>query len=164
VTTDPQAERRGVVLRREWPDPIEDVWAALTESERTARWIGTYVGSGSAGGTVEFTLTGEVDAGGEVAPPVTVTIVECDPPHRLVVDIPEGDGAPWRVAVTLTTLTTLTAERGRTQLLFEQRVIEGVDPAAVEAGWSWYLDRLGACMHGEPMPAWTEYAPTEESA
>ena len=43
MTTDPQvdAEGRVVVLRREWPDPIDDVWSALTESERTARWIGT---------------------------------------------------------------------------------------------------------------------------
>ena len=97
--------------------------------------------------TVQFTMTGEVDAGGEVAPPVTVTIVECDPPRRLVLDIPEGDKPPWRVAVTLT------EEAGRTVLLFEQRVIEGVSPADVEAGWSWYLDRLGAVLHDAPMPA-----------
>jgi uncharacterized protein YndB with AHSA1/START domain len=158
VTTDPQvdAEGRLVVLRREWPDPIDDVWSALTESERTARWIGTWTGreeeAGRTATTVEFTMTGEVDAGGEVAPPVTVTIVECDPPRRLVLDIPEGDGPPWRVAVSLT------EEGGRTVLLFEQRVIGGVSPADVEAGWSWYLDRLGASLHGEPMPSWT-YTP-----
>ena len=152
MTTDPQvdAEGRVVVLRREWPDPIDDVWSALTESERTARWIGTW--SGLTDTTIEFTMTGEVDAGGEVAPPVTVTIVECDPPRRLVLDIPEGDGPPWRVAVSLT------EEGGRTVLLFEQRVVGGVSPADVEAGWSWYLDRLGASLHGEPMPSWT-YTP-----
>ena len=152
MTTDPQvdAEGRVVVLRREWPDPIDDVWSALTESERTARWIGTWKARTDT--TVEFTMTGEVDAGGEVAPPVTVTIVECDPPRRLVLDIPEGDGPPWRVAVSLT------EEGGRTVLLFEQRVVGGVSPADVEAGWSWYLDRLGASLHGEPMPSWT-YTP-----
>jgi uncharacterized protein YndB with AHSA1/START domain len=152
VTTDPQvdAEGRVVVLRREWPDPIDDVWSALTESERTARWIGTW--NTRTDTTVEFTMTGEVDAGGEVAPPVTVTIVECDPPRRLVLDIPEGDGPPWRVAVSLT------EEGGRTVLLFEQRVVGGVSPADVEAGWSWYLDRLSASLHGEPMPSWT-YTP-----
>lgn len=152
MTTDPQvdAEGRVVVLRREWPDPIDDVWSALTESERTARWIGTYFRSTDT--AVEFTMTGEVDAGGEVAPPVTVTIVECDPPRRLVLDIPVGDGPPWRVAVSLT------EEGGRTVLLFEQRVAGGVPPADVEAGWSWYLDRLGASLHGEPMPPWT-YTP-----
>ena len=153
MTTEPQAEARVVALRREWPDPIDDVWAALTESERTARWIGTYAGTGRGGGTVEFTLTGEADAGGEVAPPVTVTIVECEPPRRLVLDIPEGENRPWRVAVSLA------EEAGRTVLLFEQRVIEGVDPADVEAGWSWYLDRLGAALHDTAMPQWADYAP-----
>jgi uncharacterized protein YndB with AHSA1/START domain len=155
MTTDLQGERM-VVLRRHWPDPITDVWSALTESERTARWIGTYTGVGRPSGSVRFTMTGEVDAGGEVAAPVTVTIVECDPPRRLVLDIPEGDGPPWRVAVTLT------EEDGGTALLFEQRVIAGVSPDDVEAGWSWYLDRLGAALHDAPMPAWTDYAPTEE--
>ena len=155
MTTDQQADEgsRLVVLRREYPDPIDDVWSALTESERTGRWIGTYTGVGRVGGGVEFTMTGEVDAGGEVAPPVTVTIVECDPPRRLVLDIPEGENRPWRVAVSLA------EEAGRTVLLFEQRVIEGVDPADVEAGWSWYLDRLGASLHDAPMPQWPDYAP-----
>jgi uncharacterized protein YndB with AHSA1/START domain len=159
MTTDQQADEgsRLVVLRREWSDPIDDVWSALTESDRTARWIGTYTGVGRVGGGVEFTMTGEVDAGGEVAPPVTVTIVECDPPRRLVLDIPEGDKPPWRVAVTLN------EEAGRTVLLFEQRVIEGISPADVEAGWNWYLDRLGAVLHDEPMPSWT-YTPEGESS
>ena len=155
MTTDQQADEgsRLVVLRREYPDPIDDVWSALTESERTARWIGTYTGVGRVGGGVEFTMTGEVDAGGEIAPPVTVTIVECDPPRRLVLDIPEGENRPWRVAVSLA------EEAGRTVLLFEQRVIEGVDLADVEAGWSWYLDRLGAALHDTAMPQWADYAP-----
>jgi uncharacterized protein YndB with AHSA1/START domain len=157
MTTDLQADHDGrtVVLRREWPDPIDDVWSALTESERTARWIGTWTGRGEEAGvsTVEFTMTGEVDAGGEVAPPVTVTIVECDPPRRLVLDIPEGEGPPWRVAVTLS------EERDRTVLLFEQRVVGDLSTADVHAGWNWYLDRLGAALHGEPMPSWTAYAP-----
>jgi uncharacterized protein YndB with AHSA1/START domain len=153
MTTDPQADGGGgtVALRREWPDPIDDVWSALTESDRTARWIGSW--TDRQGSTVRFTLTGEADAGGKVAPPVTVTIVECEPPRRLVVDIPETDERSWRVAVTLS------EEGGGTVLLFEQHVVEGVPAADVEAGWNWYLDRLGASLHGGPVPAWTDYAP-----
>jgi uncharacterized protein YndB with AHSA1/START domain len=160
MTTEPTTtglqDDRTVVLRRAWPDPIDDVWSALTESDRTARWIGTWDDRTET--TVQFTMTGEVDAGGEVAPPVTVTIVECDPPRRLVLDIPGDDGPPWRVAVTLI------EEGGGTTLLFEQWVIAGVSPDDVEAGWSWYLDRLGAALHDAPMPAWTEYAPAENPA
>ena len=74
MTTGPQVEptSRTVVVQREYADPIGDVWTALTESDRLARWLGHYTGTGGAGGTVELTMTGEVDAGGEVAAPVTV--------------------------------------------------------------------------------------------
>lgn len=172
-TAGPRAEGRVLVLDREYPDPIDDVWAALTESDRLARWIGSYTGAGGAAGTVEFTMTGEVDAGGTVAPPATVAIVACEPPGRrpggragdgsdrrvdgptarLVVDIPETADRAWRVAVDLTGTT-----RG-TALRFEQRITAGIDPADVEAGWSWYLDRLGAALHDAPMPAWDDYLP-----
>ena len=141
-----------VVLRRSHPDPVEDVWSAFTESARLARWIGSYAGTGRPGGTVEFTLTGEVDAGGEVAPPVPVTIHECAAPRRLVVEIPQGDGA-WHVRVDLTA-----TDRG-TDVVFTQRPVPGVSAADVEAGWSWYLDRLGAGLRDAPMPAWSDYAP-----
>jgi len=153
VTTDPQADGRLLVLHREYPDPIGEVWAALTESDRLGRWIGTHTGGGRPGGTVQFTVTGEADAGGEVAEPATVTIIECDPPRRLVVDMPETDERTWRVALTLA------AQEGGTVLTFEQQVLDGLDPADVEAGWRWYLDRLGASLHGEPMPAWEDYIP-----
>jgi uncharacterized protein YndB with AHSA1/START domain len=146
---------RTVVLHREYPDPVGVVWAALTESDGLARWIGSYAGAGEPGGTVEFTVTGEVDAGGEVAAPVTVTILECAPPRRLVVDIPETADRSWRVAVTLDD------ESGPTVLRFEQNVAEGLDVADVEAGWSWYLDRLGAALRGEAMPAWADYLPAD---
>jgi len=141
-----------VVLRRSYPDPVGDVWSAFTESDRLARWIGSYTGTGRPGGTVEFTVTGEVDAGGEVAAPVTVTIHECAAPHRLVVEIPEGDGA-WHVQVDLT------PTDGGTDVVFTQRLVPGVSAADIEAGWSWYLDRLGATLRGAAMPAWSNYAP-----
>jgi uncharacterized protein YndB with AHSA1/START domain len=153
VTTDPQADGRLLVLRRQYPDPIGEVWAALTESDRLGRWIGTHADGGRPGGTVQFTLTGEADAGGDVAEPATVAIIECDPPRRLVVDMPETDERTWRVALALA------AEAGGTVLTFEQQVVDGLDAADVEAGWRWYLDRLGASLHGEPMPAWEDYIP-----
>ena len=108
-----------VVLQQEYPDPIGQVWAALTESDRLAPWIGTHSGGGAPGGTVEFTMTGEVDAGGEVAEPVTVTVVECVPPRRLVVDFPETDERTWRVALTLA------PQAGGTILRFEQPMPTG---------------------------------------
>ncbi len=142
-----------IVLRKEFPDPVEDVWAAVTESDRLARWFGSYTGRGRPGGTVEFTVTGEVDAGGEVAAPVTVTILECDAPRRLVVDFPESADRSWRVAVDLA------AGGPGTVLVFTQQVVDGIDPADVAAGWRWYLDRLDASLRGAAMPSWAAYAP-----
>ena len=97
MTTEQQADdgSRLVVLRREYPDPIDDVWAALTESERHGaldRHVHRSRPRRAAASSSR--MTGEVDAGGEVAPPVTVPIVECDPPRRLVLDIPEAETGP----------------------------------------------------------------------
>ena len=45
MATDLQGDDgRTLVLHREYPDPIGEVWAALTESDRLARWIGTHSG------------------------------------------------------------------------------------------------------------------------
>lgn len=148
---------RTLVFRRVLPAPVDDVWAALTESDRLSRWFGSYTGTGGAGGTVELTVTGEVDAGGDVAEPVTVTVLECEPPRRLVVDVPEGPDRTWRVAVTLADDPDR-AGAGGTVLLFEQPVPEGLDAADLEAGWCWYLDRMAAALTDQPMPAWDGYA------
>lgn len=151
--TVPQAEDRRLVLHREYAEPIEQVWAACTESARLGRWFGTYTGTGRPGGTVTFTQTGEVDAGGTVADPVDVTVVECAAPRRLVVDIPESSDRSWRVAVTLA------ASGAGTAMTFEQEIVEGLSRDDVAAGWNWYLDRLGATLTGAPMPDWDRYAP-----
>lgn len=146
---------RMLVFRRVFTEPVDDVWSALTESDRLARWFGSYTGTG---GTVELTVTGEVDAGGDVAAPVTVTVLECDPPRRLVVDIPESPDRTWRVAVTLADDPDQPGT-GKTVLLFGQRIADGLDVADVEAGWCWYLDRLAAALTGGRMPTWDDYMP-----
>jgi uncharacterized protein YndB with AHSA1/START domain len=58
VTREPDGRQR-LEFRRSWADPIEDVWSALTEPDRLARWIGRYDGERAAGGTGTFTMTHE---------------------------------------------------------------------------------------------------------
>lgn len=73
------------------------------------------------------------------------TIVECDPPRHLVVDLGAGDTA-WRLAVTL-------AEAdGITTLTFTQVVTGDVDVSDVGPGWEFYLDRLAAAEAGDQLP------------
>src|SRR4051794_41892394 len=70
-----------VRFRRSWPDPIADVWAALTESDRTARWIGTYEGERRVGGAGTLTMTEE--EGGPAGQPMRIGRGGPPPPPRV---------------------------------------------------------------------------------
>ncbi|MCD2189643.1 SRPBCC domain-containing protein [Actinomycetospora soli] len=140
------APAEDLVVRRTYPDPVEDIWSALTESDRLGRWFGTWTGD-PATGTVRLTVTGEVDAGGAVDDPVDVVIEVCEPPHRLVVDLPSGSDS-WHLDVTLS------AHGDGTELVLTQRLDGTVAREDLAAGWTWYLARLAAAQSGEPMPPW----------
>jgi uncharacterized protein YndB with AHSA1/START domain len=134
--------RQRLEFRRSWPDPIEDVWAALTEPDRLARWIGRYDGAREPGGTGTFVMTHE--EGEQTGDPMT--IVECDPPRRLVVEWTQQETADWRVDLDLW------AEGGGTHLSFVQVFPAGADVADFAMGWHWYLEKLGAELGGPPPP------------
>jgi uncharacterized protein YndB with AHSA1/START domain len=140
VTPEPDGGRR-LVFRRSWPDPIEDVWSALTENDRLARWIGTYDGERGSGASGFFTMLHE---GAAEPAPMGMTIVECDPPRRLVLQWPEP--FHWRVELDLG------VENGRTVLVFTQVFPTAEGIADVAAGWHWYLDKLDAELTGLPQP------------
>ena len=132
-------------FRRSWPDPVEDVWAALTEPGRTERWIGTFDGERRVGGTGTFTMTHEEEPVGE---PMTIT--ECVPPHRLVVEWATEEG--WRVQLDLA------REGDRTVLLFTQFFAAGTEVTDYVLGWHWYLDKFDAEVGGGPAPgSWDDF-------
>ncbi|RSN61092.1 hypothetical protein DMH01_17810 [Amycolatopsis sp. WAC 04182] len=142
-------EETRIELRREYPDPIEDVWSALTESERAARWIGTWTGEAGVGNTIMLSMTAE--EGSEPGPAV---IRECDPPKRLVVDLHNTGEPTWRVELTLT------PHGEGTVLDFVHRMPRpDWDTSDIAKGWHFYLDRLGAALAGEPVPGWDTYTP-----
>ena len=126
-------------FRRTWPDDADDVWAALTANDRTARWIGTYDGERRNGATGTFTMAFE-----DGAPAERLTVVECIEPHRLVLEWPDDGG--WRVELDLV------AQRGGTTLIFVQRLTDRVAVPDVAAGWHWYLDKLDAEISGSEPP------------
>lgn len=134
--------RQRLEFRRSWPDPIEDVWSALTEPDRLARWIGRYDGARGAGGSGTFVMTHEEgDHAGE-----PMTILECDPPRRLVVEWTQQETENWRVDLDLAT------EGDRTVLRFVQVFPAGADVVDFAMGWHWYLDKFGAELAGTPAP------------
>jgi len=142
VTTEDDGRQR-LEFRRSWPDPIEDVWSALTEPDRLARWIGVYDGERGAGGRGTFAMTHE--EGEPVGEPMT--IVECDPPRRLVIQWGQQDTEGWRVDLDLRT------EGGRTVLRFVQVFPAGTDVVDFAMGWHWYLEKLDAEVSGRQAPA-----------
>ena len=142
VTTEDDGRLR-LEYRRSWPDPIEEVWAALTEPERLARWIGRYEGPRGAGATGTFVMTQEEgDQSGQ-----GITILECEPPRRLVVEWEPSDYGHWRVELDLR------AEGDRTVLRFVQHFPAGTDVTDMALGWHWYLDKVGAEIDGGAGPA-----------
>jgi uncharacterized protein YndB with AHSA1/START domain len=144
------ADGARLVLERTFRAPIADVWAAVTEPERMARWIGTWTGD-SASGAVTFVMTAE-----EGAEPEDVEIRECDPPYTLRVTTRQGDGQ-WHLELELSEVD------GVTTLRFLQ---PGVDPAQAEdigPGWEYYLDRLVAAETGRDVAAidFDDYYPAQ---
>jgi uncharacterized protein YndB with AHSA1/START domain len=138
ISADPDGRQR-LVFRRSWPDPAADVWAALTEPERSARWIGRYDGERRPGAEGPFTMTAE-----EGSPVGQLRIEECTPPHRLVVQW--LDEMAWRIELELT------EDGGTTTLVFTQVLADDTGLADIATGWHWYLDRLDAVVTGAALP------------
>ena len=145
MTTTPTGRREWrdgtsyLVLERTFRAPIAAVWAAVTEPERLARWIGTWSGD-PATGEVVFRMLFE----GDSAPDEPMTIDECDPPRRLATRhrIPGGDDFEWRLELDLVErdgVTTLTFA----QVMDDPEIADNVGP-----GWDYYLDRLVAVEDG----------------
>jgi uncharacterized protein YndB with AHSA1/START domain len=125
-----------VVYERSFRAPVEDVWAAVTESDRLARWIGTWTGD-PASGSVQFQMNAEGDDVAESRYEIT----HCEPPHRLGVRS-VGSSGVWVLTLDLrqdgpTTILSLT------QLVDDPKLVESTGP-----GWEYYLDRLVAAETG----------------
>lgn len=144
------ARGRDLVLTRSFRAPIDDVWASITESERTARWFGPWTGETGPGKTIQVTTAFE-----EGAEPSDVVIEACEPPRKLVLSLASPEGS-WLIEVELT-------ERdGTTELAFTHHLDEAADAGSVGPGWEYYLDKLAAARVGAPQPEWDDYYPAQK--
>jgi uncharacterized protein YndB with AHSA1/START domain len=139
-----------LVVTRTFRAPVEDVWASLTEPERTARWFGPWKGEAAPGRTIQVQMAHE-----EGQPEMDLTIDACEPPHRLALSSRGEHG--WRMELTL-------SERdGVTELRFTHHLdgLEGV--GEVGPGWEFYLDALVAAREDRPMPDFNDYYPAQKA-
>lgn len=136
----PAGDAQVVTLSRSYPAEIEDVWDAITDPERVARWFLPVTGDLQLGGHYQL----EGNAGGEIR--------ACKPPRHLqltwnmgdpegpddvsIVDVhlDDGDGGGDRTTLTLTHTAIVPPE------MWDQ-----FGPGAVGVGWD--LTVIGLALH-----------------
>jgi uncharacterized protein YndB with AHSA1/START domain len=130
-----------VVFERDFRAPIADVWAAVTESDRLARWIGTWTGD-PATGAVQFQMNAE----GDDVPESRYEIRRCEPPRLLAVHAIDDSGT-WKLTAELRETAGVTTLR-LSQVIDDPSMVESTGP-----GWDFYLDRLVAAETGGDVSA-----------
>jgi uncharacterized protein YndB with AHSA1/START domain len=118
---------------RRFPTSREDVWSAITDADRTARWSFRAEMEPRAGGALRFDLGDHGEGVG--------TVLEWDEPSVLEYEWGEP-GSEWRVRFELTD-----DGEGGTVLTFNHLLPDPSDPSFA-AGWHWHLDRLSLHLAG----------------
>ena len=152
------ANGKGVVrIEDRYATDIDDLWSAITEPDRLARWWGKVDGDLRAGGefhlVVEWEGTGHVDV--------------CEPPHRLQVTIRESDESyrqgqgvpPFDSKIQAT----LTPAGDQTDLVIEVRGMPLDKIAFYGTGWQIHAENLAIYLSGQERrdvePRWAELVP-----
>ena len=137
---------RGVVrIEDRYDTGPDDLWSALTDPARIARWFGRVEGDLRPGG--EFRL--HVEAAGLDS---TGRVDACEPPRRLRVTTRETDES-WRAGNGVppfdqTLEATLTADGDQTVLVIEVRGLPLDKIAFYGAGWQEHAEALAAHLAG----------------
>jgi uncharacterized protein YndB with AHSA1/START domain len=142
---------RGVVrMEGRYDTDIDDLWSALTDAPRLARWIAEVEGDLRLGGAFRATFTSGWEGPGRVD--------ACDPPRLLLVTMsPGGEEETVIEAV-------LVADGDQTRLVVEERGLPLEELAAHGAGWQAHLEDLAAHSAGRELTdwrtRWTELTPS----
>jgi uncharacterized protein YndB with AHSA1/START domain len=144
-------ERGAVRVEDVYDTDISDLWSAITDPERLARWIATVEGELRLGGIIQATFTSTWEGPGRID--------VCDAPHHLVLTMkPETDDEAVIEAV-------LTVEQGRTRLVIEERGLPLEVLWKHGAGWQAHIEDLGRYLAGDESnwkARWTELMPDYE--
>ncbi len=136
-----------LVLTRTYRASAEDVWASITEPDRTARWFGPWKGEAGPGRTIQVQLAYE-----EEQPWADFTIDACTPPHHLSLRTVDEHGS-WHLEAALT------EHGGQTELVFTHHLTSPEIAGEAGPGWEYYLDLLVAAREGTPSPRFEDYWP-----
>ncbi|MBF6225361.1 SRPBCC family protein [Nocardia abscessus] len=146
----PAEAGKDLVLIRTYRAPIEDVWASVTEPDRTARWFGPWEGEAGPGRTIKVQMVFE-----DEQPWTQMRIDACEPPRRLAVSAVDDHGS-WQLDLALR------ETAGTTELRFTHHLRTDTEIAQlphVGPGWEYYLDMLGAARAQTDRPDFAHYYP-----
>ena len=148
------ADGKGVVrMEDRFDTDIDDVWSALTDPRRLARWLGEFEGDLRLGGEyrARFYASGWEGTG---------RVEVCEPPRRLLVVNAEEDRDEHVIEATLA------ADGDQTILILEERGMPVNLLAAYGAGIQVHVEDLAAHLAGRERcdagARWTELQPAYE--
>jgi uncharacterized protein YndB with AHSA1/START domain len=129
---------------------IDDLWSALTEPQRLARWIGDFEGELRLGGEFRARFTSSWEGPGRVD--------VCEPPRRLLVTMEPGAEDETVIEAELV------ADGAQTRLVIEERGLPVDALPAHGAGWQAHVEDLAAHLagreRGDWRTRWAELSPT----
>ncbi len=131
------ANGKGVVrIEDRYDTDIDDLWSALTDPRRLARWIADVDGDLRLGGEFHARFTSGWEGNGRVE--------ACEPPRRLLVLTWEADGEPDAEPIEAT----LSTDGDQTLLGIEAGGLPIEYLAAHGAGWQVHVEDLAAHLAG----------------
>ena len=154
------ADGKGIVrIEDRFDTDIDDLWSALTDPARLARWFGEVEGDLRPAGVPHLRRMPADEGTGRVE--------ACEPPRRLLVDDPERPTSPPTRAggppFDATIEATLTADGDQTILVIEDRGMPLDKIAVYGAGWQIHVEDLAAHLagreRGDTEDRWDELVP-----
>ena len=149
------AEGTGIVrMEDRFPTTVDDLWSALTDPRRLARWIADVEGDLRPGGDFgAHYLDGALEVRGHVD--------GCQPPQRLLLTMRDTDPHPGQPELTVIEAT-LAADGDHTILVVEERGLPLPLLPAYGAGVQIHVENLAAHLSGGELAGearWQELIP-----
>jgi uncharacterized protein YndB with AHSA1/START domain len=135
------ADGKGIVrMEDSYDTSIEDLWSALTDPRRLARWVAEVSGDLRPGGDLRASFTSGWKGAGRLD--------ECEPPRRLLLTLDPGQEDETVIEAELF------AEGDQTRLVVEERGLPLAELAAHGAGWQAHVEDLAAYLEGRERVDW----------